>query len=392
MDDQGLLLYLPTMVFIGLALFFLLLWRLGLASSWQWSAGFVQTGIGFGLSTFPVEPQFDQLASGILFIGAAYCYGSALMIHFGSDRLTALRRGLAAFFLVPHVYYVFVDPNLKLVLFNIEMVFASLFAIAVFMILGRSRNSADRVLVVASALATVDSLVRGIVFTFVYPTSEEMSDFVESAYNLSVHVTTLTICLLFPFSAISALALRAVDRHRQAAARDPMTGLLNRRGFEAAIGELAKSGRTSGSIVIVDIDHFKAINDSLGHDAGDQVIVDMAARLQDRAEQNMVVARFGGEEFVILLRQASEAQAVNWAEMMRQSLKDASVTRLHRASFTASFGVSGMSDLQRDLLPAIRRADQALYHAKRNGRDRVECASGLEAQSLTANCLLVSLA
>jgi len=78
--------------------------------------------------------------------------------------------------------------------------------------------------------------------------------------------------------------------------------------------------------------------------------------------------------------------------MMRQSLKDASVTRLHRASFTASFGVSGMSDLQRDLLPAIRRADQALYHAKRNGRDRVECASGLEAQSLTANCLLVSLA
>jgi diguanylate cyclase (GGDEF)-like protein len=286
--------------------------------------------IGFGLATFPVDPQFDQLASGILFIGAAYCYGSALMIHFGTDRLTMIRRCLAAFFLVPHLYNVFVDPNLKLVLFNIEMVFAGLRAIAVFMVLGRNRNSADRVLVVASALATVDRLILGIVFTFVYLTSEETSDFVETAYNLSVYVTTLTIYLLFPFSAISALALRTVDRHRQAAARDPMTGLLNRRGFEAAVGELAKSGRTSGSIVIVDIDHFMAINDSLGHDAGDQVIVDMAVRLQDRAEQNMVLARFGAEEFVILLTQASEAQAVRWAEIMRQSLKDASVTRLHR--------------------------------------------------------------
>lgn len=392
MDDQGLLLYLPTVVFIGLALFFQLLWRLGLASSWQWSAGFVQTGMGFGLSTFPVEPQFDQLASGILFIGAAYCYGSALMIHFGTDRLIMLRRSLAAFFLIPHLHYVFVDPNLKLVLFNIEMVFAGQLAIAVFMVLGRSRNSADRVLVLASALATVDSLVRGIVFTFVYPTSEEMSNFVELAYNLSVHVTTLTICLLFPFSAISALALRAVDKHRQAAARDPMTGLFNRRGFEAAVGELARSGSTSASVVIVDIDHFKAINDSLGHDVGDQVIIDMAAKLQDRAEQNMVLARFGGEEFVILLKEASEAEAVHWAEMMRQSLKDAAVTRLHRPSFTASFGVSAVSDLERDLLPAIRRADQALYRAKRNGRDRVECASSLEARSSTADCTLASLA
>jgi GGDEF domain-containing protein len=147
-----------------------------------------------------------------------------------------------------------------------------LLAIAVFMVLGRSINSADLVLAVTSALPTVDGLVCSIVFTFVYPTSEQRSDFVESACNLSVHVTASTICLLFAFSAITAIALPAVDKHWQAAARDPMTCLLNRRGFEAAVGEFERSGKTSGSIVIVDIDHLKTINDSLRYNAGDQVI------------------------------------------------------------------------------------------------------------------------
>ncbi len=392
MDAKDLLFYLPLTVFMGLASFFLLLWRVGLASSWQWSAGFLQTGLGFGLSTFPMEPQFDQLASGILFIGAAYCYGSALMIHFGVDRMTLVRRGLALSFLVPHIYFVFIDPNLRLVLFAIEMVFSSLLAIAVFKVVGRSKNAADRFLIFASFLATLDSLVRGVVFTFIYPTGEAMSEFVESAYNLSVHVTTLTICLLFPFSAITALALKSVDKHRLAAARDPMTGLLNRRGFEMAVEQMAKSGKSAGSVVVADIDHFKAINDSQGHDVGDQVIIDMARRLKQMACENTVLARFGGEEFVVLLPGASEADAKHWAETMRKSLKDTSITRLHGQSFTASFGVSEVADLKHDVLTAIGCADEALYLAKRNGRDRVECASTVRARSVDSRAQVTSFA
>ncbi|AOG12593.1 diguanylate cyclase domain protein (plasmid) [Agrobacterium sp. RAC06] len=392
MDAKDLLFYLPLTVFMGLSVFFLLLWRLGLASSWHWSVGCLQTALGFALSTFPVEPRFDQLASGILFIGAAYCYGSALMIHFGVDRAALLRRGLALSFLVPHIYLVFFDPNLRLVLFVIEMVFSSLLAIAVFKVIGRSKNTADRFLIFASFLVTLDSLVRGVVFTFIYPTGEAMSEFVESAYNLSVHVTTLTICLLFPFSAITALALKSVDKHRLAAARDPMTSLLNRRGFETAVEQMAKSGKSAGAVIVADIDHFKAINDSQGHDVGDQVIIDMARRLKQMAGENTVLARFGGEEFVILLPGASEADAKHWAEMMRKSLKDTSITRLHAQSFTASFGVSEVADLKHDVLTAIGRADEALYLAKRIGRDRVECASTVRERSVDGRAQVTAFA
>lgn len=131
MDATDLLAYLPVIVFMMLSLFFLLLWRVKLASSWQWSAGFLQTCSGFALSTFPVEPHFDQLASGALFVGAAYCYGSALMIHFGADLRLSARRGLASAFIVPHAYFIFIDPNLRIVLFVIEMVFAALMIVAV---------------------------------------------------------------------------------------------------------------------------------------------------------------------------------------------------------------------------------------------------------------------
>jgi diguanylate cyclase (GGDEF)-like protein len=377
MDAKDLLFYLPMTVFMTLAVFFLLLWRLGLASSWQWSAGFLQTGLGFALSTFPVEPQFDQLASGILFIGAAYCYGSALMIHFGVDRIDIARRSLALLFPVPHIYFVIIDPNLRLVLFVIEMVFSGLIAISIFKVIGLARNAADRFLIFTSSLVTLDSLVRGIVFTFIYPTDEAMSEFVESAYNLSVHVTTLTICLLFPFAAMTALALKAVDNHRLEAARDPMTGLFNRRGFEAAVAQMVKRGASKGAVVVADIDHFKAINDSRGHMAGDQVIIGMAQRLKQTADESMLLARFGGEEFVIFLTDASEADAKHWAETIAISLKDPSTSRLHAPSFTASFGVSETADLKTDLVAAIGRADEALYLAKRNGRDRVECASAM---------------
>lgn len=74
-----------------------------------------------------------------------------------------------------------------------------LLAIAVFMVLGRSMNSADLVLAVTSALPTVDGLVCGLLFTFFYPTSEQRSDFVDATFSLSVYVTASTICLLFPF-------------------------------------------------------------------------------------------------------------------------------------------------------------------------------------------------
>lgn len=390
MEATNLLAYLPVIVFMMLSLFFLVLWRAKLASSWQWSAGFFQTCSGFALSTFPIEPHFDQLASGIVFVGAAYCYGSALMIHFGTDLRLSARRGVAFAFLVPHAYFIFIDPNLRIVLFVIEMVFAALIIVAVVSVIDRAKALADRFLVFACVLIVVDCLIRGIVFTFIYPTSEDMSDFVRSAYNLSVHVTTLTVCLLFPFAAISALSLQAVEKQRQAAARDPLTGLLNRRGFEAAVQEMTRAGFMRGSVLIVDIDHFKRINDGYGHDAGDRVIIEVARRLEKQSDNHLRLARFGGEEFVVLLGNTSEAAAETWAEAMRSELKGAGYAVGLPLEVSASFGVSEIDELQHGITAAIKNADAALYAAKKSGRDRVTRASDMSTGSLRSGLAIVA--
>ena len=379
MESTNLLAYLPMLMFLMLALFFFLLWILQLSSSWLWSAGFVQSACGFGLSTFPVEPHLDQLVSGLLFVGAAYCYGSAVIIHFGADLRLRLRRGLVLAFLIPHVYFIYVTPNLRIVLFFIEATFAGLTAIAVFTVIGRARNLADRFLICSCLLVMIDCLVRGVVFTFLYPTSERMSDFVQSAYNLSVHATTVTICLLFPFAAISALTLQAVERQRQAALRDPLTGLLNRRGFEAALDEMLAAGVRSGAVVVLDIDNFKRINDGYGHPAGDRVIVELARTLDRSAIGGARLARFGGEEFVVLLSHVDEATAECWAESMRSGLGTVGPAAGLPHPITASFGVSRVPDFRTGMAAALKAADAALYVAKQGGRDRVMRASALNA-------------
>ncbi|MBB3977106.1 diguanylate cyclase (GGDEF)-like protein [Rhizobium azooxidifex] len=376
MDTQNVIFYLPSSIFVILAFFFLLLWRLGLSSSWQWAAGFAQTACGFALSSFPIEPTFDQFVSGVFYTGAAYCYGSAILIHFAENKWWPVRRPVAIGFMVPHTYLVLVEPSLRLDLFLIEMVFAFLLGFSVWKVAPKAKPAADLALVAAGALVVVDCLIRGILFTFVFRTSEAMSDFLHSAYNISVHVTTITVCLLFPFGAIAAMTAAAIDRHRHSAGRDPLTGLLNRRGFNAAVEGAGDAIGLSGAVVLCDIDHFKQINDTFGHATGDRVIVEVGNRLSQLQDDRMHIARFGGEEFVVFMDSAREDDAARWAERARRHLaaSDWSAAGI-TGQVTASFGVA---EMKRSLIdPAIERADRALYLAKVAGRDRVASASSL---------------
>lgn len=377
MNTHELLFYIPTAIISIIAAAFLALWRLSLASSWQWAAGFALTASGFALSSFPIEPTFDQLTSGFLFIGAAYCYGSATLIHFRAGSLRRVQVGLVIAFVVPHIHFVLIEPSLRSDLFLIEMTFALMLVSVLVSVFKRAANGADTFLLLATALVTIDCLVRGFVFTFIYPTSVEMSDFVHSAYNISVHVTTITLCLLFPLAAFSAMAFRAVDDQRRAAACDPLTGLLNRRGFDMAVRETKAVKEPSGSVVLLDIDHFKRINDSLGHAAGDEVIVEVARRLKGLSESRVTIGRFGGEEFIVFIDGASEQEASAWAETARASLKDGGYIKGLTSAVTASFGVCAVGATNLELDTAIQQADKALYAAKLSGRDRVVCASAL---------------
>lgn len=162
---------------------------------------------------------------------------------------------------------------------------------------------------------------------------------------------------------------------RLMASTDPLTGLLNRRRFlEQAETEFVRSQRYRRdlAVVMLDIDHFKHINDTYGHFAGDQVLTGMARAAQTLLRGTDVMGRWGGEEFVILMPETSLAGAAILAERLRTELATLRVdTTAGPLQFTVSAGIAARSASDANLAATMQRADLALYAAKHEGRDRV---------------------
>lgn len=158
----------------------------------------------------------------------------------------------------------------------------------------------------------------------------------------------------------------------QLAQRDPLTGLLNRRGldavFKSALAVAHRSGRPL-AVAMVDIDHFKRINDQHGHDVGDAVLVALARLIKKRVRQADVVARFGGEEFVVVLPDTNLDGAEQLAQLLVEAV--ASHEQPPYGSVTISVGVAEASGEATDLTELLQRADAAMYRAKHLGRNQV---------------------
>ncbi|MBN1662762.1 MAG: GGDEF domain-containing protein [Deltaproteobacteria bacterium] len=153
---------------------------------------------------------------------------------------------------------------------------------------------------------------------------------------------------------------------------DPLTELTNRRKLKEMIDKEMSRARRHGrplSALMTDIDHFKSINDTYGHDAGDRVLVQVANILRMMCRKEDITARFGGEEFVVILPETPVATAVECAERIRKSIQSTAYPGIDR-QITASFGVTlFLADDTEESL--IKRADTALYEAKQSGRNRV---------------------
>ena len=169
---------------------------------------------------------------------------------------------------------------------------------------------------------------------------------------------------------------RQRDRYEQLSRTDPLTGLANRRHFSARLEACALEARRTGaplSLLVLDLDHFKRINDAHGHDVGDDCLVQFAVRLQaSLAGPGVSLARLGGEEFAALLPGATPAQAALRAEALRDSLAQAPLApRGHDQRLTVSIGVAGLDAGRQEGADLFRAADRAMYRAKSEGRDRV---------------------
>lgn len=164
--------------------------------------------------------------------------------------------------------------------------------------------------------------------------------------------------------------VRAFDRTALQATTDTLTGLSNRRNFESFARSLQRQG-TPFALVMADLDHFKLINDTHGHETGDRALVRFAHQLRHHLRADDLVARYGGEEFVILLQHTTAVQAMSILDDFR--VKFAAATSSRPPVFTASFGVTDTSAAQ-TLAELLSQADAALYRAKATGRDTVVIA------------------
>lgn len=160
---------------------------------------------------------------------------------------------------------------------------------------------------------------------------------------------------------------------------DPLTALPNRRYFDEVVkkevAQIRRSARQS-CLIILDVDHFKNVNDTFGHTTGDEVLCQMAQLLQQSLRQTDMIARFGGEEFIILLPDTQLASGGQVADKLRQLIENHSFrAEGHAIRITASFGVALLRLPQRRQSNYYAECDKALYQAKQKGRNRVEIAT-----------------
>ena len=303
-----------------------------------------------------------------LLIVVASVWGVYLYRDFDFDRMSEDRRNrwyrqCSGFF------YTFFILWALIFLIYVQQDAAKLHYIAIFTEIGAS--------VVASSLLSSDRrLYRPTLFILMVPLIIYFLLIGEwYGYVLTIFACTLTWVLLYAANSSNALLMQATYQ----ATHDALTGLHNRQYFiehlQKRMNSLAESGHLS-FLLLIDLDHFKTVNDSLGHDIGDQLLQSVVARIQRHIPNGCLVARLGGDEFIITGsnyedRLACEREAIELSEQLLASLKETYVIGQHHLYISASIGVSIISGLSVNANSFIKEADIAMYEVKAKGRDGV---------------------
>ncbi len=287
---------------------------------------------------------------------------------------------IAGMALVPVMLSLPYDSTLRIFLYQLPYVALQLLLIGIVIRSGR-RMALDRLLVFVSSLAALTYLAKPAVAAKITsasaPSGYIASDYAAVSQTMGA-VTLVAMALILLLVIMRDTTMEMVARSET----DPLSGVLNRRGFEAHGQRAVEHSKKNGlplALITLDLDRFKAINDSYGHAAGDMIIADLAALLAASVDKDDLVARLGGEEFAVLLPGRNSAQAHAFAEELRVHISRKLPARLgNEKAVTASFGVAELlvTDQLSDL---CRRSDVALYEAKAAGRNKVSTASLLRA-------------
>jgi diguanylate cyclase (GGDEF)-like protein len=374
MDSDGSFAFLLPFIFITFGSLFLLVSRWGSPPALRWGIGYLLAAAGFVTPwTFHnVSAELHALTADALFLGAAYCYGDALFLHFGPVRFPRLRLGFSLAIYAAIAYAVLIRGSLNDELLFGDIGFACLMIFPLPFVWPLATLRIEKVLLAVTVLVIADCVIRNVLLVGLLPADDGLDTFETSTYAYVMQITNSMLGMLLALTAIATVVLKTVTSYRNAAERDPLTKLLNRSGFERAVAALAQGEAYEAAVVVADLDHFKAVNDSCGHAKGDVVLAGFATLLGDFLPAGALASRFGGEEFVICLPATTIEDARYLAETIRLALEnrdwtDAAIPK----RITASFGIACPDDGDLSIHDAIARADKALYAAKNGGRNRV---------------------
>jgi diguanylate cyclase (GGDEF)-like protein len=206
-----------------------------------------------------------------------------------------------------------------------------------------------------------------------------MNQVFESVWLTVLSFEALLFTIAIAFILLAMAKERTEFRHRTAAMVDPLTGIANRRSFLNDGTELAKRHAASpcpSAVLLLDLDHFKSINDRFGHAIGDRVLQVFADTARANVRSADLIGRLGGEEFAAVLYDVGREKAVALAERVRSAFAEAATEVDGRpVSATVSIGMVVTEDQPLDVPALLGQADEALYYAKERGRNRVEIAS-----------------
>lgn len=368
--------------------------QLGLWSLWRQQRELLWLGAGLALVGLGLLVQlvWVKLPIGlwVMLPVLAYVAGCGMQAYAIALRLKGafparVACALAVATVLAQLWFLYIDPSLRMRIQVLDTYFMAMSGLSLWRSGGQDqatiqRNRFDAV-IRCSLLATM--ALWGACGYVLLPLSlggEQLSPrFTQSLYWVGALFTIMVSAMMMAGSMFFAVlhdVMRHMNRERQ---RDPLTQLLNRRGFHehwATSSTVERQGRYA--VLACDIDHFKQVNDTYGHAYGDQVLQSIAAVLREQVRATDLVARFGGEEFVILLAQADAPAAWRVAERIRQQIEAAHIAKTFTEQVTISIGVSWVQSTSAAALEqALQVADQQLYQAKQQGRNRVVlCPSG----------------
>lgn len=350
-------------------------------SAWWFAAGYAAGGLYVALEVvLPVlpDPRLGVLLGSAAFIGALLLLNIGLAYRYDRKPPANLLTAALAIALVSTVLSLGLERGSVWRMLAYQAPFALMQAVGVYIVLSAGRRRLiDKLLAGFLLLTSLHFLSKAGAALLLGGAGASPQEYIGTAYAMFSQTAGAILAVATALTLLGVLIADLVKDITAKSETDMLSGLLNRRGFEQRLEEVARRHLSRGlpvSLVMCDLDHFKMVNDTYGHAAGDRLIALFAGTLRACADDHHVLGRIGGEEFAIVLPGSNVAAARLFAERVRSAL-----TRLDPAElppelrFTASFGVTQMSPAEA-ALALMMRADAALYEAKRAGRDCVRVA------------------